>query len=86
MDLSESETMELDLEELSWLLCSLSLFTYWKLTFLLRDLDEALEDALASRFRRSESLDSLLFPEPMLFLSLMWMLQLELGPVGHEVV
>lgn len=45
-----------------------------------------MEDALASRFRRSESLDSLLFPEPMLFLSLMWMLQLELGPVGHEVV
>ncbi len=73
----------LDFDEFIWLLCYLSLLRLWKLTFLLKDFDDALEDYLASLFNKSESLDCLLLLDPMLFLVLKLILQLEFRTIRH---
>lgn len=86
-DFYDSDMIELDFDEFIWLLwCYFYCVRYWKLTFLLRDFDEAFEDSFANRFNRSESLDCRLFPEPMLFLSLMLMLQLKFGSIRVHVI
>ena len=60
------------MEEFNWLLCCLSaLFKYWKLTFRLKDFEDAFDELfLANRFNRSESLDYRLLPESILFLQI----------------
>ncbi len=69
------------MEEFNWLLCCLSaLFKYWKLTFRLRDFEDALDELfLASRFKRSESLDYRLLPESILFLQINLVLTIKIS-------